>query len=147
MMASLPVLRAFSKVGNYVGGAFDGGHLVGACVGFFAAPSEDSLHSHIAGVAPSSLGRSVGFALKVHQRSWAMLRGVSEIAWTFDPLVGRNAHFNLAKLAARPVEYLPNFYGTMLDSPSQRQTAHEMPAQTARRSTIVARMRVMAFGG
>ena len=40
------------KAGNYVGGAFDGDRLVGACVGFFHAPAEDALHSHIAGVAP-----------------------------------------------------------------------------------------------
>lgn len=112
----LELLRAFSKAGNYVGGAFEGDRLVGACVGFFHAPDEDTLHSHIAGVAPDVDGRHVGFALKLHQRAWALLRGVSEIAWTFDPLVSRNAYFNLVKLAARPVEYLPNFYGRMADT-------------------------------
>jgi predicted GNAT superfamily acetyltransferase len=116
---TLELLRAFTKAGNYVGGAFDGpdgDELVGACVGFFHAPAEDALHSHIAGVAPETAGRSVGFALKLHQRAWALLRGISEIAWTFDPLVSRNAYFNLVKLAAEPVEYLPNFYGAMVDS-------------------------------
>lgn len=113
---TLELLRAFTKAGNYVGGAFEGSELVGACVGFFHAPAEDALHSHIAGVAPETAGRSVGFALKLHQRAWALLRGISEIAWTFDPLVSRNAYFNLAKLAAEPVEYLPNFYGAMADS-------------------------------
>lgn len=113
---TIELLRAFTKAGNYVAGAFDGDLLVGACVGFFAAPAEDSLHSHIAGVSANALGRSIGFALKLHQRSWALLRGVSEIAWTFDPLVSRNAHFNLVKLAAQPVEYLPNFYGSMVDT-------------------------------
>ena len=113
---TVELLRAFTKAGNYVGGAFEGGRLVGACVGFFHAPAEDALHSHIAGVAPSLNGRHVGFALKLHQRAWALLRGVSEIAWTFDPLVSRNAYFNLVKLGAQPAEYLPNFYGTMLDS-------------------------------
>jgi predicted GNAT superfamily acetyltransferase len=113
---TLELLRAFTKAGNYVAGAFDGDRLVGACVGFFHAPSEDAMHSHIAGVASGMTGRSVGFALKLHQRAWALLRGVSEIAWTFDPLAGRNAYFNLAKLAAEPVEYLPNFYGAMLDT-------------------------------
>jgi predicted GNAT superfamily acetyltransferase len=113
---TLELLRAFAKAGNYVGGAFDGRRLVGACVGFFHAPAEDALHSHIAGVAPEAAGRSVGFALKLHQRAWALLRGVGEIAWTFDPLVSRNAYFNLVKLAAQPVEYLPNFYGPMADS-------------------------------
>ena len=113
---TIELLRAFTKAGNYVAGAFDGGRLVGACVGFFHAPAEDALHSHIAGVSPAATGRSIGFALKLHQRAWALLRGVSEIAWTFDPLVSRNAYFNLVKLAARPVEYLPNFYGPMLDT-------------------------------
>lgn len=113
---TIELLRAFAKAGNYVAGAFDGNRLVGACVGFFHAPSEDALHSHIAGVSPAATGRSIGFALKLHQRSWSLVRGVSEIAWTFDPLVSRNAYFNLVKLAARPHEYLPNFYGPMLDS-------------------------------
>ena len=37
------------------------------------------------------------------------------IAWTYDPLIRRNAYFNLVKLGARPVEYLRNFYGVMDD--------------------------------
>ncbi|MFB9312759.1 GNAT family N-acetyltransferase [Nocardioides plantarum] len=112
---TLELLRAFTKAGNYVGGAFEGDRLVGACVGFFHSPAEDALHSHIAGVSSTALGRSVGFAIKLHQRSWVMLRGVSDVAWTFDPLVRRNAHFNLVKLGTVPVEYLPNFYGAMPD--------------------------------
>ena len=113
---TLELLRAFSKAGSYVGGAYDGERLVGACVGFFHAPAENALHSHIAGVAHGMTGRNVGFALKLHQRAWALLHGVSEISWTFDPLIGRNAYFNLVKLAADAVEYLPNFYGAMVDS-------------------------------
>jgi predicted GNAT superfamily acetyltransferase len=107
------LLRALTKAGNYVVGAFDGDAMVGACVGFFAAPSEGALHSHVAGV--SGQARGIGFALKVHQRAWAMLRGVDVISWTFDPLVRRNAYFNIVKLAARPTEYLTNFYGDMHD--------------------------------
>ena len=109
------LLRAFGKAGNYVGAAFDGDELVGACVGFFAAPAHEALHSHIAGVAQAVRGRQVGFALKLHQRAWTLLRGTAVIAWTFDPLVSRNAYFNLAKLAADAVEYLPNFYGYLHD--------------------------------
>jgi predicted GNAT superfamily acetyltransferase len=113
---TVELLRAFAKAGNYVAAAFEDERLVGACVGFFHAPAEDALHSHIAGVAPAAAGRSVGFALKLHQRAWALHRGVAEIAWTYDPLVARNAHFNLVKLGARPAEYLPNFYGRQFDS-------------------------------
>jgi predicted GNAT superfamily acetyltransferase len=109
------LLRALTKAGNYVGGAYDGDELIGACVGFFSAPAEVSMHSHVAGVSGSARGRNVGFALKLHQRAWALRRGVSSISWTFDPLIRRNAYFNVAKLAARPTEYLTNFYGDMRD--------------------------------
>ncbi len=112
---NLELLRAFDKAGNYIGGAFLSDRLVGACVGFFHAPAEAALHSHIAGVSPEMTGRAVGFALKLHQRAWTMSRGVDRVAWTFDPLVARNAYFNVVKLAACPVEYMPNFYGLMLD--------------------------------
>lgn len=44
-----------------------------------------------------------------------MRQHVSLITWTFDPLVRRNAHFNLAKLGAGPARYLPDFYGPMRD--------------------------------
>ncbi|HEY7007587.1 MAG TPA: hypothetical protein VH395_01525 [Jatrophihabitantaceae bacterium] len=110
------LLRALSKAGNYVSGAFDAGILVGACVGFFGAPVDGALHSHIAGVSTAARGRSVGFALKLHQRAWSLLRGVSVVAWTFDPLIRRNAYFNIVKLSATPAEYLPNFYGYMHDA-------------------------------
>jgi predicted GNAT superfamily acetyltransferase len=109
------LLRGLTKAGNYVAGAFDGTRLVGACVGFFGAPADSAMHSHIAGVAAAALGRSVGFALKLHQRGWAMQRGITAIRWTFDPLVARNAYFNLVKLGAVAAAYLPNFYGGMHD--------------------------------
>ncbi len=109
------LLRALSKSGSYVGGAFDGTELVGASIGFFAPPAQAAMHSHMTGVSARMQGRNVGFALKVHQRAWSLERGVREITWTFDPLVARNAHFNLGKLAADPVEYLADFYGPMDD--------------------------------
>jgi predicted GNAT superfamily acetyltransferase len=109
------LLRALTKAGNYLAGAFTGDRLVGACVGFFGAPAENTMHSHIAGVSATAVGRSVGYALKLHQRAWALQRGVGVIGWTFDPLVARNAWFNLGKLGATATEYLPHFYGGMHD--------------------------------
>lgn len=113
---NVETLRALSKAGSYVGGAFEHDELVGACFGFFAAPDQRALHSHIAGVSSRMRGRSVGFALKVHQRAWALGEGLDEISWTFDPLISRNAHFNLVKLAASPTSYHRNFYGHMADA-------------------------------
>jgi predicted GNAT superfamily acetyltransferase len=114
-LVTTELLRALTKAGNYLAGAFDGDELVGACLGFFGAPAAGAMHSHIAGVRSSMTGRSVGFALKLHQRAWALRRGVGVIAWTFDPLVARNAYFNLAKLGAGAAEYLPDFYGRVDD--------------------------------
>jgi predicted GNAT superfamily acetyltransferase len=110
------LLRALAHAGNYVAGAFAGTRLAGASAGFFTAPPDPGLHSHITGVAPAGQHHGIGFALKVHQRAWALARGIRVVAWTFDPLVARNAWFNLAKLGARPTTYLEDFYGPMTDA-------------------------------
>ncbi|MGW4637273.1 GNAT family N-acetyltransferase [Sphaerisporangium sp. NPDC004334] len=110
---NVELLIAFAHSGNYVSGAFADGGLAGASVGFFAAPSGRALHSHVTGCAR---GRGIGFALKLHQRAWALARGLGVISWTYDPLVRRNAHFNLTKLGARPERYLESFYGAMGDA-------------------------------
>ena len=115
---ALPVelLRALAKAHGYVAAAYVDDRMVGACAGFFHAPAERALHSHVAGVCAEASGRGVGFALKVHQRAWGLERDLDAITWTYDPLVARNAHFNLTKLGATVVEYLPNFYGAMPDA-------------------------------
>ncbi|MFI9551917.1 GNAT family N-acetyltransferase [Nonomuraea endophytica] len=110
---ALDLMCAFAHTGGYVGGAFLDGELAGVAAGFIAG--DRSLHSHVAGVAAGARGRGVGRALKEHQRAWAADRGLSAVSWTFDPLVRRNAFFNLARLGARVVAYLPDFYGPMHD--------------------------------
>lgn len=109
------VMRAVEHAGGYVVGAYSDDVLVGASSGFLGigADGRPVLHSHISGVLQQ--GRGVGVALKLHQRAWALGRGISAITWTFDPLVRRNAWFNLVKLGAAGVEYLPDFYGPMTD--------------------------------
>ena len=109
-------LRALEHSGNYVFGAYDGDRIVGAIVGFLGLlDGAAQLHSHILGVAPMSQGRNVGFALKQHQRAWALAHGIDVVTWTFDPLVRRNAYFNISKLGADVRAYYPDFYGTMSD--------------------------------
>ncbi|WJV51614.1 GNAT family N-acetyltransferase [Streptomyces flavofungini] len=110
---SAEAMRALSHAGNYVAGAYEDGRLVGASVAFFGAPIGTSLHSHITGAV---MGRGVGLALKRHQRQWALARRLTRITWTYDPLIRRNAHFNLVKLGACPREYLTSFYGAMDDA-------------------------------
>ncbi|GAA4231346.1 putative GNAT superfamily acetyltransferase [Streptosporangium album] len=110
---TVELMRALSHTGNYVAGAYDSDRLVGASIGFLATPAGQTLHSHVTGAVA---GRGIGFALKLHQRAWAPDRGLERITWTYDPLVRRNAHFNLVKLGALPEEYLPSFYGAMDDA-------------------------------
>ncbi|MFD6697808.1 MULTISPECIES: GNAT family N-acetyltransferase [unclassified Microbacterium] len=113
------MLRALVQAGNQVSGAFDDRdgvpELVGACFGFFGPPASRNLHSHIAGTTPRARGRHLGFALKLHQRAWALHRDADTITWTYDPLIRRNAHFNLGKLAASVDTYLPRLYGALDD--------------------------------
>lgn len=109
-----PLLVAFLHTDNYAAGAFADGELVGVCVGFYATAGT-ALHSHIAGVRDCRVGKGVGTALKFHQRAWAIRRGIESISWTFDPLVARNAYFNVHRLGVRVVRYATDFYGVMTD--------------------------------
>ena len=115
------LMQALSASGAYLVGAYerDGstrGIMLAACVGFWGPPDRPSLHSHIAGVLAGARGRDLGFALKLHQRADALAHGVPVVTWTFDPLIARNAHFNLHKLGGRPVKYAANYYGVMADA-------------------------------
>ena len=120
------VMRAVEHAGGYVFGAYVDDQLVGASSGFlgFDATRAQVLHSHISGVIDQ--GRGVGMALKLHQRAWALERGITAITWTFDPLVRRNAWFNLVKLGATGVEYLPDFYGPMSDGVNGGQNSDRL---------------------
>ncbi|MFD9939917.1 GNAT family N-acetyltransferase [Nonomuraea sp. NPDC059023] len=108
---TVELMKVFSHTGGYVAGAYRDGELVGGSVGILAAGG--TLHSHVTGALP---GQGIGLPLKRHQRDWALARGITKISWTFDPLVRRNARFNLVKLGARPEEYLEDFYGVMVDA-------------------------------
>lgn len=111
------LMRALSHAGGYVGGAYHDGRLAGVAVAFLAEPSGGArrLHSHILGVDPAARNAGVGRALKFDQRAWALARGITEITWTYDPLVRRNAYLNLARLGATAAGYLVDFYGDMTD--------------------------------
>ncbi|KFF59751.1 hypothetical protein JF66_09225 [Cryobacterium sp. MLB-32] len=107
------LLRSISHAGCNVTAAYDAaGTLTGAAVAI-VAPGNVSMYSLIAGVVPGTADRGVGFALKLHQRAWALARGIPMMTWTFDPLVSRNARFNLTKLGAHADEYEQDFYGPM----------------------------------
>ena len=134
------VLHALAHAGNYAAVAESDGELLGACVGFFGVVDGGwELHSHIAGVTAEAQGRSVGFALKTHQREWALERGVDRVTWTFDPLVRRNAYFNVTKLGARPRAYLVDFYGPMADAINAGDESDRLDMEWRLRDELVVR--------
>lgn len=90
-----------------------GERLAGAAVAVFGPPANRGAYSFVAAATASD--RGVGFALKQAQRVWALERGARTMRWTFDPLVRRNARFNLVKLGAVGAEYLVDLYGPMND--------------------------------
>jgi predicted GNAT superfamily acetyltransferase len=116
-MVTAETMKAMTHAGNYVSGAFQDDELVGGLIAFLGIEDDGEviLHSHILGVSPDTQSRNVGFTLKQHQRAWALERGIETMHWTFDPLVSRNAYFNISKLGARVSAYYPSFYGVMMD--------------------------------
>jgi predicted GNAT superfamily acetyltransferase len=116
-IANVELLRAMAHAGGYVAGAYDHDRLVGASFGFLARhDGEPALHSHVTGVLPGLQHTGVGRSLKFHQRDWAAARDITWITWTFDPIVRRNAWFNIEVLGAHVTEYLVDFYGPMTDT-------------------------------
>ena len=106
----------FAHSGNYVAIARQGQETVGAAIGFRGVDDAGPLlHSHITGVLPDRQSLGVGYGLKQHQRNWARANGIDRVTWTFDPLVTRNAYFNVVKLGARLTSYYVDFYGPMDD--------------------------------
>jgi predicted GNAT superfamily acetyltransferase len=116
-IVSVELLCAVAHAGGYVAGAFESGSAVGASFAFLSRHNDaQALHSHVTGVLPGLQHQGAGRSIKNHQRRWAAARSIPWITWTFDPLVRRNAWFNIAVLGSTVTDYLPNFYGTMDDS-------------------------------
>lgn len=107
------ILKSMVHAGGLVSVARIGDELVGAAVLGRDAPG--AAYGYVAAVRPGLADRGVGFALKQHQRTWSLANGITVLRWTFDPLVARNARFNLTKLGAVARDYELAFYGRMSD--------------------------------
>lgn len=108
--------------GGWTLGAFLEENLVGF-VHHLAAVSGDEVfgYSHMMAVAAEYQNRGVGARLKWAQRTRALSEGRDFIKWTFEPMRGRNAHFNLNRLGVEVREYAANFYGTdYMTNPAER---------------------------
>ena len=109
------LIRAFDYAGTVILGAQAAGDLVGFVLGFPGLDEGLHMHSHMLGVLSTWQSRGVGYALKLGQRAACLDQGLEEVRWTYDPLVARNAWFNLMKLGVVATGLLRGFYGQMDD--------------------------------
>jgi predicted GNAT superfamily acetyltransferase len=110
------LMVALAHSGNAPLGAYDDERLVGFVLGW-AGVEEGGvhIHSHMLAALPDRRHRGVGYALKLGQRAQALEQDIHVARWTFDPLVARNAWFNLGKLGAVADGFGRAFYGEMTD--------------------------------
>jgi predicted GNAT superfamily acetyltransferase len=106
--------------GGLVLGAYDGEKMVGMLFGFpglYEVPDgpRPKHCSHMLGVLPDTRDTGVGFALKRAQWQIVRKQGLDRITWTYDPLLSRNGHLNIARLGAVCNTYLREVYGQMRD--------------------------------
>ncbi len=115
------MLVSIARNGGLVLGAFDGERLVGCAMAFLGADMPDEkrpamanlkLYSKRTAVLEAYHNMGIGYRLKLAQRDFAIQRGIRLITWTFDPLLSRNAHFNIRKLGVTVSHYFQDYYGT-----------------------------------
>jgi predicted GNAT superfamily acetyltransferase len=112
------ILLATQEVGGVATGAFDGeGRLLGFVFGLSGVRGGRPAHwSDMLAVREDLRGLGLGVRLKAYQR-WQLLESGIDVAyWTYDPLEARNAHININRLGARPMEYVPDMYGDVTRS-------------------------------
>ncbi|RGP36289.1 GNAT family N-acetyltransferase [Pseudotabrizicola alkalilacus] len=104
------LMMVVQSEGGICAGAFQGDQLVGYVFGF-ATRDPQVQHSHRLAVLPDWRGAGIGVGLKLYQRAWCQARGIRIMRWTYDPLITRNAHLNIARLGGIGQRYLVNYYG------------------------------------
>jgi predicted GNAT superfamily acetyltransferase len=108
----IPLFVIAAGTGGQVLGAFHDNQLIGFTMAIAGWRNRmPFLHSHMTAVSGQYRDRGVGRQLKLFQRADALARGISQIEWTFDPLVTKNAYFNFMRLGAIARRYIPNAYG------------------------------------
>ncbi len=106
------------SAGGFILGAYQENELIGFVLSVPAVlHGEKAFYSHMTAVKKEFQSYGIGTKLKWAQREKSLKLGVKFIKWTFQPVLARNAFFNLEKLGAIINHYEANFYGTDYPSP------------------------------
>lgn len=118
------------QAGGWTLGAFAGERMVGFVHHLAAVRANDELfgYSHMMAVAKDYQNKGVGARLKWAQRERAVGEGRKLIKWTWDPMMARNAHFNLNRLGVTVDTYAHNFYGIDYDVDRSLEEQPELPS-------------------
>ncbi len=117
------------SAGGWTLGAYVGDRLAGFVLTVPMFRGDDrAFYSHMTGVEKEFQNLGIGAKLKWAQRERALAEGVRYIKWTFQPVLARNAFFNLERLGATIATYMPNFYGTDSDSVVDTGGAEGIPS-------------------
>jgi predicted GNAT superfamily acetyltransferase len=100
--------------GGFTLGAYHGARLVGFVLSLpmFLENLRPAFYSHMTAVDQEFQSLGIGARLKWAQRERSLAVGVDYIKWTYQPVLARNAFFNLERLGVEIKTYMPNFYGT-----------------------------------
>lgn len=106
------LLMAMVHNGGSMVGAWQDDRLVGFGYGFTGHSGEEFyLYSQAVVVAQGLQGSGVGRLIKNEQRRIALGQGLHAMRWAFNPVLSRNAHFNLSVLGATGRWFTPDCYG------------------------------------
>lgn len=114
------ILKVSQRVGGVSAGAFSAasGELLGFVFGLTGIERGDIVHwSDMLAVRPDAQRLGLGRRLKRFQYDAVAALGARRMYWTYDPLIARNAAFNLVHLGARVAEYVTDMYGDSTGSP------------------------------
>ena len=113
------ILKITQRLGGITAGAFaEDGALLGFVFGITGVERGEIVHwSHMLAVHPGAQNHGIGRRLKEFQRESLRALGARRMYWTYDPLVARNAHFNINRLRAGVSEYVADMYGNDSGSP------------------------------
>lgn len=132
--------------GGWTLGAFAAERMVGFVHHLAAVRASNEIfgYSHVMAVAKDYQNKGVGARLKWAQRERALGEGRKLIKWTWDPMMSRNAHFNLNRLGAIVDTYADNFYG--MDYNLDQAIGLPSDRLSARWHLDSARVRMLASG-
>ena len=112
-MVPATILRISQRLGGVTAGAFTAdGALAGFVFGITGVEDGAIVHwSDMLAVRHDMRDHGLGARLKAYQREAVRAVGATRMYWTYDPLVARNAHFNVNRLGVQVAEYVQDMYG------------------------------------